>query len=231
MPEQVITAYVDEVARIIAPCDPRLIVLRPTDLARNLASVCAARGERWTQAHIGRTEASPYGRRLGLQGFDGFVAFWVEHRALTDRLFDALPFPKTIVPGPAEDWPTTRALLADVLPIVSEPVRTDGPDLSRFVGRYADEANDQEPVYEVVCDQDVLVLIGLLWFGERCRLVRRGPCSFNLESFPSTLTFHLDEQGRPQEMTLAGPDLLFGRSGEARVFRRVGDAPQTTIDT
>jgi hypothetical protein len=148
------------------------------------------------------------------------------HRALTDRLFDALPFETVIAPGPAEDWPTTRAMVADFLSIDQGTDETAGPDLSQFTGRYADQARGPETIYEVICERDTLVLVGLLWFGERCRLARRGLHTFNLESFPSVLTFSLDEQGRPQEMTLAGPDLLFGRSGEPRVFTRVGDASQ-----
>ena len=80
VPESTIAAYIDEVARIIAPCDPRLILLRPSNLAQDLASVCAARGDEWSGRHIGQTERSPRGRRLGLQGFAGYVAFWTEHR-------------------------------------------------------------------------------------------------------------------------------------------------------
>ena len=45
--------YVDEVMRIITPCDPRMVLLRPTDLKRNLAAVCAvvvvANGVRWRE--------------------------------------------------------------------------------------------------------------------------------------------------------------------------------------
>src|SRR4051812_19337430 len=73
VPEHRIEAYVEDVVRTIAPCDPRLVLLRPVDLAQNLASVCAARGDEWSQRHIRQTETSPLGRRLGLQGPDGYV--------------------------------------------------------------------------------------------------------------------------------------------------------------
>jgi hypothetical protein len=223
VPEREIAAYVEEVARIIAPCDPRVILLRPADLARDLAAVCAARGEEWSGRHIGQTERSPYGQRLGVKGFEGYVSFWADHRALTDRLFDAMPFDRVIVPGPAEDWPTTRAAVADFLSLDQGAIETYDVDLGEFTGRYVDQDAESGAVCTVVREQEVLVIVGLTWFGERCRMVRRGPCSFNLESFPTEATFRLDDQGRPQEMTLSGPDLLFGRSGAPRSFVRVND--------
>jgi hypothetical protein len=61
VPERRIAAYVDEVAHIISGCDPRVISLRPTDLAKSLADVCAARGERWARSFEERIAASPYG--------------------------------------------------------------------------------------------------------------------------------------------------------------------------
>ncbi|MFN8636865.1 MAG: hypothetical protein U0893_23710 [Chloroflexota bacterium] len=225
VPESTIAAYIDQVVRIIAPCDPRLVLLRPADLARNLASVCTARGQGWVQAHIGRTETSLLGQRLGLHGFEGFVAFWAEHEALTDRLFGEIPFPKTVAPGPVEDAATTRRILRDFLSIDVQTAETSGPELARFAGWYAEQSSGPAATYEVVCEHDVVVIIGLPGFGDRCRLVRRGPCSFALESFPSGATFSLDEQGTPQVMTLAGSDLLFGRSGAPRLFRRVADGP------
>jgi hypothetical protein len=111
-------------------------------------------------------------------------------------------------------------MVADFLSIDPPTTETFDVSLEQFVGRYGDQAADSDAVYEVVAERDGLVLVGLRWFGERCRLVRRGPCSFVFESFPWEATFEIGERGTAEEMTLAGPDLLFRRSGP-RVFRRI----------
>jgi hypothetical protein len=188
VPEARIAAYVEEVARIIAPCAPRLILLRPPDLARSLAAVCDVRGDTWARPQIETIAASPRGRRIGLGGFDGLVAFWAAHREMTDRLFAALPIPTVVVPGPVEDAPATRAAISDVLSIdPASAASTDAPDidLQRFVGRYVEQSAEADAATcAVTCDADVLIVVGLPGFGARCRLVRRGPLTFGFEGVP-----------------------------------------------
>ena len=80
---------------------------------------------------------------------------------ITDRLFDAMRFDRVTAPGPAEDWPTTRSAVADFLSIEQGAAETFDVELGRFAGRYADHEDGSEAVYEVVCEQDVLVIVGL----------------------------------------------------------------------
>lgn len=222
--ESAIAAYVDEVIRIISDCDPRLILLRPTDLTHNFASVCAIRGDPWSNNHITTITSSPRGKRLGLSGFDGLVEFWSAYREMTDRLFLSIPFARIVVPGAAEDWPTSRQLLTEALSIdPGSEDKSDG-DLERFVGCYVDQRSGADTGYEVIAEHDVLVLSGLIGFGDRCRLVRRGTCSFGFEAFPFEVTFRAGDGARADEMTIEGSDLLFSRSGAPRVLRRVSSA-------
>jgi thymidylate kinase len=84
VPNDVTMAYVAEAERAIHPLSPCVIYFRPDDVAGAMRRIAARRGREWAERAVRQHTLSPYGRRRGLQGFDGLVAFWEDYRDLAE---------------------------------------------------------------------------------------------------------------------------------------------------
>jgi hypothetical protein len=222
-PEDTIVKYVAEIERIIRPCDPVLIHLRPADLTASFRQIGVARGDGWIERFVARTADNPYARRRGLHGFDGTVAYWEAYQGLMDRLFDQIGFRKLAVTSGGSSWPTAQRAIADLFAIDPVPMDVAGADLERFVGRYAESSADGQQVCEVRLEDGGLVVTGLPGIWTHNRLVARTDGRFAVESMPFEVTFTTDATGAVRTMALTGPGLLFGTSATDRVFTRTED--------
>jgi len=137
IPEQVITAYLTQVERIIRTANPCLIYLYQDDVGEALRKICRRRGGNTEQRFISNATESAYGKRRGLRGFDGMVSFWRSYRAITDGACARIRFPKLAIENSAGDW---LAYQHAALRFLDLPT-TDAPEaivqeLDRFVGDY-----------------------------------------------------------------------------------------------
>ena len=101
-PAAVITAYLDRVVQAIAPARPCVVYFVQPDVAAALRRICDERGPELEAYWIGGVERSRRGRRLGLRGFDGLVAFWTAHRELADAALRRLPLPTLVLDPTAQ---------------------------------------------------------------------------------------------------------------------------------
>ncbi len=209
VPEAEIHAYLAEVERIIAGCAPCLIALDQEDVAAALRRICARRGGDTAERFIRNATASAYGRRRGLAGFDGLVAFWRDYRALTDAAFARIGFPKLAIEVGGGDWANVQRRVADFLglPPAAEATAPDA-SLEQFTGRYRDRDGDKPPC-TISLDGGSLVLDGVAGLWPRSRLIPTGPGLFEIESFPLAVAFAADAAGATATMTIAGRGLLF----------------------
>jgi len=107
-----------EIQRQVAPVEPFLVYLRPTDIAAAIARVHQARGEPWSSRNLDFVENSPWARRRNLRGRDAVVRLYQAWEPMASQLYDRYPFAKLMVPDPHHDWPATRrAIRAAVRPI------------------------------------------------------------------------------------------------------------------
>jgi thymidylate kinase len=208
-----IQAYLGEVEQILRSLCPRLIYLYQADLAQALRIICERRGGQTRERLIRNATQSPYGRRHGLQGFEGMVTYWATYRQLTDAACQATGFVPLAIETGAGDWPTyqqqARAFL-DLPP----PHRAAIPptDLRHCVGTYVrrDAAGAVRCTVTVRLEGDRLVVDGLPQVWPRTGLTATAANAFAIDSFPWTVVFATDRTGAVERMIVSGPELLFG---------------------
>ena len=96
-------AYIMEIAKRIAPLDPAVIYLKNEDIAQ---SVQAASGERpgWLEAVISYHVNGAYGKSIGAQGFEGYIACLEERQRRELAILEALPVRRLVLENPQRDW-------------------------------------------------------------------------------------------------------------------------------
>jgi thymidylate kinase len=116
-PAATVTEICAEIQRQVAPAEPFLVYLRPTDVAAAIARVHQARGEPWSSRNLAFVENSPWARRRNLRGRDAVVRLYQAWEPLVSQLYDRYPFGKLMVPDPQHDWPAAlRTICAAVRP-------------------------------------------------------------------------------------------------------------------
>jgi predicted kinase len=116
-PAAMVTEICAEIQRQVAPAEPFLVYLRPTDVAAAIARVHQARGEPWSSRNLAFVENSPWARRRNLRGRDAVVRLYQAWEPVVSQLYDRYPFGKLMVPDPQHDWPAAlRTICAAVRP-------------------------------------------------------------------------------------------------------------------
>ncbi len=211
VPEQEIHAYLAAVERIIAPIDPCLIYLYQDDMARSLRRVCDHRGAGIEHTYIQQAEKSAYGKRRGLAGFDGLVAYWTAYRGITDAAFSSIGSPKLAIETSAGAWRDYQCQALDFLGLsfIDDSVAVaDG--LERFVGLYRSVDNTPSITCTVSLEQGSLLLDGLPEVWPRARLLPKALSVFEVASLPIEVSFEVDAAEDTGTMTVAGPHLFGG---------------------
>ena len=116
-PAATVTEICAEIQRQVAPAEPFLVYLRPSDVAAAIARVHQARGEPWSSRNLAFVENSPWARRRNLCGRDAVVRLYQAWEPVVSQLYDRYPFGKLMVPDPQHDWPAAlRTICAAVRP-------------------------------------------------------------------------------------------------------------------
>src|ERR1700749_1598662 len=101
----------------VAPAEPFLVYLRPTDIAAAIARVHQARGEPWSSRNLEFVENRPWARRRNLRGREAVVRLYQAWEPVVSQLYRQYPFPKLMAPDPQRDWPAAlRNICAAVRP-------------------------------------------------------------------------------------------------------------------
>jgi thymidylate kinase len=225
-PAGVLTAYLGQVERALAPARPCVVYLVQPDVATALRRICDERGPALEAYWIGAAERSRRGHRLALRGFGGLVAFWAAHRGLTDAAFRRLPFPKLELHPTAPGWGASEAAALGFLGLPPyEEVALAPAEAARFAGAYVRHGEAGEERCAVVAEARRLYVEGLPGIWPRARLLPTwrpagggaprptppgAPLTFHVASWPIRVAFAADAHGGVRTMT-AG-DHRWGRS-------------------
>ncbi len=213
-PVDVITAYLDHVEQAIAPARPCVVYFVQPDIAVALRRICDQRGPELEAYWIGSVERSRRGRRLGLQGFAGLVAFWTAHRELADAAFRRLPFPKLALDTTVQPRSTAEAAIFGFLGLPPYEELTLTPaEAARFTGTYVRQSETGEERCAVFAQAGHLYVQGLPGIWPQARLLpgRRPaggstecpvpPETFHVAAWPIRVAFATDEHGSVKTMT------------------------------
>lgn len=107
--------YINEITATIRPLDPLLIYFQHTDIDQAIRSIAAERGSAWVQYQFEWKLASPYARRRDLNGLEGLITLYRDYRALTDRLYVEVTFPKFAIEDAQKDWENCEAMIDRVV--------------------------------------------------------------------------------------------------------------------
>jgi hypothetical protein len=107
------------------------------DVAGALRRICDERGPALEAYWIRAAEGSRRGRRLGLPGFAGLVAFWAAYREVVDAALRRLPFPKLAIDATDQGWGAAEAAIFGFVGLPPyEAVALAPPAAARVAGPY-----------------------------------------------------------------------------------------------
>lgn len=114
MTETESAAHIRRIAEIITPMKPVVIYLHNDDIAN---SVHLASEERpgWLEAVIPYHCEGAYGKSIGAEGVEGYVACLTERQRREERILQTLPLQAVTLDNPQRDWVNTRAALGALL--------------------------------------------------------------------------------------------------------------------
>jgi len=215
VPQETILAYLAQVQAILAPAQPCLIYAYQDDIAASLRRVCDSRGPQIEQSYIANAAGSAYGRRHGLRGFDGLVAYWSAYRVFTDGAVATLRedpgWSGLTLETTAGEWPRYQAEACAYLGV--DPPRIPMPPiayLESLAGVYRPLGDPARPDVRVTQRDGWLYADGLPETWPQSRLIPHDIGVFDVQSLPFTVSFTPGLAGA-MILTATGPPLLGGR--------------------
>lgn len=104
MQETGIEPYYRRFEEIVACLNPKMVYLRPRDVAHHSREICAMRGEDWSHKVSSYLAKTPYSTCHRLTGISGMHQFWTEYAALCDHLIQGTPIPTKTVDCVCGEW-------------------------------------------------------------------------------------------------------------------------------
>lgn len=115
LPLEASAAHIRRIAEIIAPLSPCVVYLRPADIAETVRRAAAERPG-WLDGVIAYHVQGAYGRAIGAEGFEGYIACLAERQRREVDILRTLPL-RHVLLDDRRDW--ANALTpgtADALP-------------------------------------------------------------------------------------------------------------------
>jgi predicted kinase len=103
-PADRLTYIVTTIEQQMAPAQPLLVYLRPTDTAAAIERVHRLRGEPWSSWNAASVAAFPWARTRGLRGRQAVIELYHAWESVVQELYDRYPFPKLMIDDPHDDW-------------------------------------------------------------------------------------------------------------------------------
>lgn len=102
-PEEISRSHIAQIAEIIRPLDPVVIYLKNGEIAETVQKAAAERPG-WLDAVIDYHVNGAYGKRIGAEGFDGYIRCLEERQARELRILETLPVRRLVLEDPQKDW-------------------------------------------------------------------------------------------------------------------------------
>ena len=102
-PEEISRSHIAQIAEIIRPLDPVVIYLKNGEIAESVQKAAADRPG-WLGSVIDYHVNGAYGKRIGAEGFDGYIRCLEERQARELRILETLPVRRLVLEDPQKDW-------------------------------------------------------------------------------------------------------------------------------
>ena len=102
-PEEISRSHIAQIAEIIRPLDPVVIYLKNGEIAESVQKAAAERPG-WLGSVIDYHVNGAYGKRIGAEGFDGYIRCLEERQARELRILETLPVRRLVLEDPQKDW-------------------------------------------------------------------------------------------------------------------------------
>lgn len=99
-----VRALFARIAARMAPADPLLVYLRPSDTARAVERTHQERGDPWASRNLAAASDYPWTRARGLSGLEAIIALYRAWEPVVDDLLHGAPFEKLLLVDPQDDW-------------------------------------------------------------------------------------------------------------------------------
>jgi hypothetical protein len=103
-PADAVTALFTTIVRQVAPAEPFLVYLRPTDITAAITRTHHIRGEPWSGRNLAFVDNCAWARRQNLRGLGAVIALYQAWEAVVNLLYDQYPFGKLRLTNPQHDW-------------------------------------------------------------------------------------------------------------------------------
>jgi hypothetical protein len=104
-PADTVTALFTMIVRQMAPAEPFLVYLRPTDITAAITRTHHTRGQPWSGRNLAFVDNSPWARLRNVRGLGAVIALYQAWEAVVNPLYDQYPFGKLMLTDPQHDWP------------------------------------------------------------------------------------------------------------------------------
>jgi len=226
-----ILKHVHDIAEVCAVLNPALVYLHQPEYAAALRRICDQRGPRIERIYIARNERSAYGRRLGLQGFDGLVRSFLDGRSIMEQLYEEVEFRKLSIDNSERKWSSYYRQIGEFLSI---PLRLDeapsGQEyLSRFEGTYTYRRDEKDIEFAIRLEDGGLMMHGYGWLWPTNRLIPKEENVFYLGSWPFEMVFKQDGSGAITGATRVNPTGDWLVTGQE--YPKVAEIPESVRES
>lgn len=104
MQETGIEQYYRRFEEVVACLNPKMVYLRPPDVAHHSREICAMRGEDWSHKVASYLEHTRYSTCHELTGISGMHQFWTDYATLCDDLLLATRIPTRAIDCAYGEW-------------------------------------------------------------------------------------------------------------------------------
>ena len=112
-----IVEFCREIERAIQDISPVLILYTASNAATFVRETYELRDDGWSEQMDGLIEKWPYGKKRNLTGFNGFVEFYNEYRAITKAVYDGLEIEHVSIDVTKREWPNIEQRTYEYLQI------------------------------------------------------------------------------------------------------------------
>lgn len=107
--------HVLQIAEHIQELNPILFYLKQTNVRETIERVKTMRSQEWLDFVIWYHTEQDYGKKRGLNGYEGYIKFLEHRRELELQIIEQLPFQSFIIDNSDHDWEKHQQIVSNII--------------------------------------------------------------------------------------------------------------------